>query len=78
MLEVIHRYVELLDKYFESVRLRICMSSFAGRVLMYAAQVCELDIIFNFEKVLCDAVWFEVRFVKPVCLRRHTSSWMSS
>ena len=30
MLEVIHRYVELLDKYFGSV--------------------CELDIIFNFEK----------------------------
>ena len=29
-LEVIHRYVELLDKYFGSV--------------------CELDIIFNFEK----------------------------
>ncbi|CAG0895174.1 unnamed protein product [Darwinula stevensoni] len=29
-LEVIHRYVELLDRYFESV--------------------CELDIIFNFEK----------------------------
>ena len=30
-LEIIHRYVELLDKYFGSV--------------------CELDIIFNFEKV---------------------------
>eukprot|EP00047_Mylnosiga_fluctuans_P013110 m.29499 g.29499 ORF g.29499 m.29499 type:complete len:160 (-) comp4669_c0_seq1:76-555(-) len=30
MLEIIHRYVELLDKYFGSV--------------------CELDIIFNFEK----------------------------
>ena len=30
ILEVIHRYVELLDKYFGSV--------------------CELDIIFNFEK----------------------------
>lgn len=29
-LEIIHRYVELLDEYFESV--------------------CELDIIFNFEK----------------------------
>ena len=29
-LEVIHRYVELLDKYFGSV--------------------CELDIIFNYEK----------------------------
>uniref|UniRef100_A0A5F8HB43 AP complex subunit sigma n=1 Tax=Monodelphis domestica TaxID=13616 RepID=A0A5F8HB43_MONDO len=29
-LEIIHRYVELLDKYFDSV--------------------CELDIIFNFEK----------------------------
>ncbi len=29
-LEIIHRYVELLDKYFGSV--------------------CELDIIFNFEK----------------------------
>merc|ERR1711997_1063139 len=32
MLEVIHRYVELLDKYFGSV--------------------CELDIIFNYEKAL--------------------------
>ena len=30
ILEIIHRYVELLDKYFGSV--------------------CELDIIFNFEK----------------------------
>ena len=30
MLETIHRYVEVLDKYFGSV--------------------CELDIIFNFEK----------------------------
>ena len=30
VLEIIHRYVELLDKYFGSV--------------------CELDIIFNFEK----------------------------
>jgi AP-1 complex subunit sigma 1/2 len=30
MLEIIHRYVELLDKYF--------------------GNVCELDIIFNFEK----------------------------
>ena len=30
VLEVIHRYVEILDKYFGSV--------------------CELDIIFNFEK----------------------------
>lgn len=30
MLELIHRYVEVLDKYFGSV--------------------CELDIIFNFEK----------------------------
>jgi hypothetical protein len=30
-LEIIHRYVELLDKYFGSV--------------------CELDVIFNFEKV---------------------------
>jgi len=31
-IEVIHRYVELLDKYFGSV--------------------CELDIIFNYEKAL--------------------------
>ena len=31
-LEIIHRYVELLDKYFGSV--------------------CELDIIFNFEKLI--------------------------
>ncbi len=32
-LEVIHHYVELLDKYF--------------------GNVCELDIIFNFHKVVC-------------------------
>ena len=36
VLEVIHRYVEVLDKYFGSV--------------------CELDIIFNFEKALIFAV----------------------
>lgn len=60
-LEIIHRYVELLDKYFGSVsfftvvnegtrilccfsRTRICPNP------SLSSQVCELDIIFNFEK----------------------------
>ena len=40
-LEIIHRYVELLDKYFGSV--------------------CELDIIFNFEKVGRTLLWKPMR-----------------
>ncbi|KAF3686618.1 AP-1 complex subunit sigma-2 [Channa argus] len=44
-LEIIHRYVELLDKYFGSVSLLnvTCL-------LKVCKKVCELDIIFNFEK----------------------------
>ena len=58
-LEVIHRYVELLDKYFGSVReKRLCLVSVLklDRGFMFififgvSSQVCELDIIFNFEK----------------------------
>uniref|UniRef100_A0A1I8F2A1 AP complex subunit sigma n=1 Tax=Macrostomum lignano TaxID=282301 RepID=A0A1I8F2A1_9PLAT len=41
-LEIIHRYVELLDQYFGSKILN-------GYALT-CGQVCELDIIFNFEK----------------------------
>ncbi|KAF3423938.1 hypothetical protein E2986_06777 [Frieseomelitta varia] len=41
-LEIIHRYVELLDKYFgSSIRLL---------AQKHCILVCELDIIFNFEK----------------------------
>ncbi|RZS24021.1 hypothetical protein BHM03_00057046, partial [Ensete ventricosum] len=36
ILEIIHHFVEILDRYFGSV--------------------CELDLIFNFHKVLCIAV----------------------
>lgn len=73
-LEIIHRYVELLDKYFGSVRFFCILTSLIiiyvlyldwGNImfatcwtntchtkyfLTYAQQVCELDIIFNFEK----------------------------
>eukprot|EP00076_Gallus_gallus_P013770 XP_015132388.1 AP-1 complex subunit sigma-3 isoform X1 [Gallus gallus] len=38
-LEVVHRYVELLDRYFGNVW-----------NILFFCQVCELDIIFNFEK----------------------------
>lgn len=48
-LEVIHRYVELLDKYFGSVRL-ISHCIYRHWFCFIGFQVCELDIIFNFEK----------------------------
>ncbi|XP_057176144.1 AP-1 complex subunit sigma-2 isoform X4 [Triplophysa rosa] len=44
-LEIIHRYVELLDKYFGSQS----DAKHAGNYRS-TAKVCELDIIFNFEK----------------------------
>jgi len=58
-LEVIHRFVELLDKYFGSVghtrrvkgyRRRIFTASGNLVDVCLFVQVCELDIIFNFEK----------------------------
>lgn len=72
-LEIIHRYVELLDKYFGSVSLLnvthvkcflILWENILNRLIknpqlsvwsaavcgVVASQVCELDIIFNFEK----------------------------
>ena len=55
-LEIIHRYVELLDKYFGSVSFFLLLITFdaedlAERRQYYSNfQVCELDIIFNFEK----------------------------
>lgn len=50
-LEVIHRYVELLDKYFGSVCdfFRWLYGGFQCENYCFL-QVCELDIIFNFEK----------------------------
>ena len=67
-LEIIHRYVELLDKYFGSVS-SFCTYMMSQQVLSkkfvkligtldltksclvtFILQVCELDIIFNFEK----------------------------
>ena len=55
-LEIIHRYVELLDKYFGSVSWYMCPLllytwSSCNIELFVISQVCELDIIFNFEKV---------------------------
>lgn len=47
-LEIIHRYVELLDKYFGSVSTTLI--SFYYQLSYFYCQVCELDIIFNFEK----------------------------
>lgn len=53
-LEIIHRYVELLDKYFGSVSTTIIGGVCPKRAYFdrfaYLFQVCELDIIFNFEK----------------------------
>ena len=54
-LEVVHRYVELLDKYFGSVSWHLSLilkcRFFLNFQLKYRIfQVCELDIIFNFEK----------------------------
>lgn len=65
-LEVIHRYVELLDKYFGNVipsRVTTCAFTyktkskecclpvfFAFLIMKTSLQVCELDLIFNFEK----------------------------
>ena len=52
-LEIIHRYVELLDKYFGSVSFNGFIEKYFVKVrfdLFLPFQVCELDIIFNFEK----------------------------
>lgn len=62
-LEIIHRYVELLDKYFGSVSTKFIVSLRTSNFLLlvvtrfvftysnsHFVQVCELDIIFNFEK----------------------------
>lgn len=47
-LEIIHRYVELLDKYFGSVSyIEIILNKTHPNNFF---KVCELDIIFNFEK----------------------------
>ncbi|KAG6911176.1 hypothetical protein DXG01_003043 [Tephrocybe rancida] len=48
-LEIIHRYVEVLDRYFGNVSRDKFLWSFrlSDRV---AEQVCELDLIFNFQK----------------------------
>lgn len=46
-LEIIHRYVELLDKYFGSVSIWNLLDSLK---IYLPLQVCELDIIFNYEK----------------------------
>lgn len=47
-LEIIHRYVELLDKYFGSVNMTVFLNYYFLTYLKF--KVCELDIIFNFEK----------------------------
>lgn len=49
-LEIIHRYVELLDKYFGSVSYIIILYIVCSVMSSCRLQVCELDIIFNFEK----------------------------
>ncbi len=55
-LEIIHRYVELLDKYFGSVSSYYFLfdtkvsAEFSNLYNEFSLQVCELDIIFNFEK----------------------------
>lgn len=60
MLEIIHHFVEILDRYFGSVSLWISSFSLEVGVLnmnvhlniFYVfSQVCELDLIFNFHKV---------------------------
>lgn len=55
-LETIHHFVEILDKYFGNVRCtRPCALPALHALLMPEGgwlQVCELDLIFNFHKVL--------------------------
>jgi hypothetical protein len=62
ILEIIHHFVEILDRYFGSVSasmlfrflfyyfLYICVKRFLLKNL-FTLQVCELDLIFNFHKV---------------------------
>ncbi|XP_068960633.1 AP-1 complex subunit sigma-3 isoform X3 [Petaurus breviceps papuanus] len=57
-LEIVHRYVELLDKYFGNSHLGPVVRYKSGQLEMAQDavgdfdlfKVCELDIIFNFEK----------------------------
>lgn len=67
VLEIIHHFVEILDRYFGSVSLQsfclyivvflmslTCSSVIAIsliHVCLFFCQVCELDLIFNFHKV---------------------------
>lgn len=61
VLEIIHLFVEVLDRYFGSVsflnrvkiRIRISLVHIEYWLPLYffSAQVCELDLIFNFHKV---------------------------
>ncbi|XP_021099863.1 AP-1 complex subunit sigma-3 isoform X2 [Heterocephalus glaber] len=48
-LEIVHRYVELLDKYFGN-HFSIPKRFIRINWLIFQSSVCELDIIFNFEK----------------------------
>lgn len=47
-LEIIHRYVEVLDRYFGNVG---SILQVMANMLTHFLQVCELDLIFNFQKV---------------------------
>ena len=58
-LQIIHHYVEILDRYFGNVRSPISLAYIPssethlpyGWYLCVILQVCELDLIFNFHKV---------------------------
>jgi hypothetical protein len=58
-LQIIHHYVEILDRYFGNVRSSPSLAYFPssdthlpyGFCLCVTLQVCELDLIFNFHKV---------------------------
>ncbi|PPQ95641.1 hypothetical protein CVT26_008670 [Gymnopilus dilepis] len=48
-LEVLHRYVEALDQYFGNVNYASSVNHITG-IDMNFCQVCEMDLIFNFQK----------------------------
>lgn len=55
VLEIIHHYVEILDRYFGSVSQLVNMehtSTSYHLISLIFFQVCELDLIFHFHKVI--------------------------
>lgn len=92
-LEVVHRYVEILDRYFGNVCTLLLINTaiseqralhFRRRWYLltffynFLKKVCELDLIFNFNKVdlynLSHALLTKKKLLNPL-LSRHTLFW---